>query len=172
MKLSNRARRIVIGIALVLLTMLLVALGFFLWLAHRVGQYNTPLAAAAGRGDLETVKSLLAKGADINEQPRGMLGMTPLLQAIGTGYTTGKTNVVFYLLERGANPNLKDHAGSPALYFAVAQGDFATNLVKALIAHGADVNFRTEHGDSLLGIALHNGHPAVASLLQDAGAKP
>ena len=101
---------------------------------HRNGGY-TPLMFAARSGGVETAKVLLAAGADINE-PTGS-GTTPLVVAAHSGF--GKFGA--FLLHRGADPNLAA-GGYTALHAAILRSDL--DLVKALLAHGADPNARIE----------------------------
>ena len=97
---------------------------------HRNGGY-TPLMFSARSGDVETAKVFLAAGADINE-PTGS-GTTPLVVAAHSGFGTFGA----FLLDRGADPNLAA-GGYTALHAAILRSDL--NLVKALLAHGADPN--------------------------------
>ncbi len=54
---------------------------------------------AASGGNLELVKYFIGKGAQVNE--RAPIGFTPLIAAI----SARKSNIVFYLLKLGADPN-------------------------------------------------------------------
>ena len=58
------------------------------------------LHKAAARGDLEHVRYLLDRGANVNAP--GVWGHTPLMMASWTG----RSQVVAYLISHGANPNL------------------------------------------------------------------
>jgi ankyrin repeat protein len=112
---------------------------------------------AAASGDIVEVRRLLFKGADVNVQPKGMNGGTPLIQAT----MHQRDDVVFELLERGADPNLTDHAGLTALSWAVSQGDSATNVIRMLVQHGAKVE------PNMMSQAIHDGQPAVALMLME-----
>jgi ankyrin repeat protein len=101
---------------------------------YRNGGY-TPLMFSARSGDVETAKVLLAAGANINE-PTGS-GTTPLVVAAHSGF--GKFGA--FLLDHGADPNLAA-GGYTALHAAILRSDL--DLVKALLAHGADPNARIE----------------------------
>src|SRR5207245_861661 len=108
----------------------------------------TPLADAARAGDVTTIRSLIANGADPNEVA-GQNNWTPLLHAIHKGQigsvqalldggadinrlsgdeTTplmmaagyGYTDIVQLLLRRGANPRIADAEGFHALDLAAA----------------------------------------------------
>jgi ankyrin repeat protein len=95
----------------------------------------TPLLHASMSGDLESVKALLAAGANINQASAD--GMTPLSVA------TVKMNeaVALHLIERGADVNAAEAGFSP-LHSAALTGQVA--VVKALLARGADINARLE----------------------------
>jgi ankyrin repeat protein len=123
----------------------------------------TPLLFAAREGDLETVKLLIAKGVDVNESAHD--GSTPVLVATARGHV----NLALFLLDNDARAdgNLAVFGYTPLHWAATT---FETNpltypglqppgeweamngipdrngkldLIKALVAHGADVNART-----------------------------
>ena len=62
---------------------------------------GTPLHAAAGRGDVETVGRLLEDGADPNDRSMATDQMTPLHTAAGRG----QVETARLLLDNGADPN-------------------------------------------------------------------
>ena len=120
----------------------------------------TPLLFAARDGDIEIARLLLANGADVNEADAS--GTAVLLVAT----VRGQVEFANFLLERGANPNMTD-AGYTALHWAAGKwhtyftNDYSyapgttyewaavaglprgkLDLIKALLAHGADVNAR------------------------------
>ena len=97
----------------------------------------TPLLFAARDGDLESVKMLVAAGANINATTG--IGETALMLAAHNDHT----EAALFLLDKGADPNIVE-AGHTALHFAVARKNM--DLVKALIAHKADVNIRLTKG--------------------------
>ena len=128
----------------------------------------TPLHFAARVGDLESVKLLLAAGVDVNlltqssepEGPRsgGGSGYTPLLVAA----MRAQVETALYLLDHGADPNISASGMTPLHWASTSWEGFASNpvygfqdpmsgipdrqsklrLVKALLAHGANVNAR------------------------------
>jgi ankyrin repeat protein len=98
---------------------------------------STPLMFAARVGDVESVRVLLAAGADANDALPD--GTSALVMAAHSGHG----DVAAVLLENGADPNGLS-AGYTALHAAVLKSDLA--LVKALLAHGADPNIRMVRG--------------------------
>jgi len=90
----------------------------------------TPLCVAAMMGRGETVDTLLAGGANVNETTTN--GMTPLVLAVNQGHTA----VVETLLTSGANVNQMTDGVTP-IWMAASKGH--TDIVNALLANGADV---------------------------------
>ncbi|MBV9505656.1 MAG: ankyrin repeat domain-containing protein [Acidobacteriia bacterium] len=94
---------------------------------------STPLLFAARSGDADSAKLLLARGADPNDSlPDGT-------SALVLAAHSGQRGVAIALLEKGANPNDLG-IGYTALHAAILRSDL--ELVKALLAHGADPNIR------------------------------
>ena len=94
---------------------------------------STPLLFAARSGDAGSAKLLLASGADPNDALPD--GTSALVLAAHSGHR----EVALTLLDKGANPNDLG-IGYTALHAAILRGDL--ELVKALLAHGADPNLR------------------------------
>jgi ankyrin repeat protein len=159
----------------------------------------TALSFAARQGEIESVKALLDAGANINQVD--VDGNNALQFAIlNTHY-----DLAMYLIDRGADPNVVNKEGRGALYMAIdmrdadksprparQENDKSTSLdvIKALIAHGANVNqqlkstaeihrFAQDHGDKTLGEgatpfmrAARSADFTVMRLLLDKGADP
>ena len=73
---------------------------------------SSALALAAQRGKLDMVKFLLKKGAFIDENCNSHWFETPEQDQQGTALhlvKKGRVDILKYLLESGANPNLTDH---------------------------------------------------------------
>ncbi len=111
----------------------------------------SPLLFAAQQGDLDSAQILLATGANVNEAAPD--GMSALLVASSSGHEA----LSVFLLDKGADPNATvDGKGFTALHYAASgqnlgrryQGAIIITsrtmeeLVKALLAHGANPNAR------------------------------
>jgi ankyrin repeat protein len=97
----------------------------------------TPILFAAQKGDVESARLLLQAGADVNDT--APIGTSALVVAAHSGNGT----LAAFLLEQGADSNAAG-AGYTALHAAVLRRDLT--LVKALVAHHADLEVRVTKG--------------------------
>ena len=147
-----------------------------------------PLHTAAYHGDLSAVKALVKQGAEVNEIGK-ISGNTPLHWAVNSGRVniasfnpaTGIPNfpkpdekrllnyieIVRFLVQHGADVNIKDKSGETVLYQAVSEGK--TAMAEILIEQGrADVNVKNNWFQNT---PLHVvKDPKTAKLLISAGA--
>jgi ankyrin repeat protein len=94
---------------------------------------------------------------------KGTGGATPLMQAA----LYGTSATVRFLLDNGADPNIRNEAGASALMWAVDD----LEKTRLLLDHGADVNASSDDGRTPLLIATGlPGCKAVVKLLLDHGA--
>ncbi|MBQ8124726.1 MAG: ankyrin repeat domain-containing protein [Kiritimatiellae bacterium] len=128
------------------------------------GSRETALMTAAGGGNIDTVKLLVERGADVGA--KSFEGGTALLVAI----EQRRDEVVEYLLSHGANPNdkLAIEPGLTALCMAAQRGYL--RILKALLKAGADTEKRAGDGSTALANAAFKGHDDVARELIESGA--
>src|SRR5271157_341453 len=129
-------------------------------------QNRTALVKAVEDGDLKMVKSLIAKGANVNARDED--GNTALIYAAGEGHL----EIVKLLLDKGADVNAKSVDGMTALTRAhgVRKGDHWREVVKLLIDKGADVDTKREEGLPELISAVSRNDMEMVKLLLDKGA--
>ena len=92
---------------------------------------DTALMFAARVGDLTSAKLLVEAGANVDDADAWGVSATTLAAHSGFG------DLVEFLLERGADPNMAP-AGFTALHNAIMRRD--ERMVATLLAHGADAN--------------------------------
>ena len=140
---------------------------------------STPLLFAARQGHVETVRVLLDSGANVNDTAAA--GTSALVVAAHSDHG----ELARFLLSRGADPNAAA-AGYTALHAAVLRGNL--DLVKELLAAGADSNAPVQHGTpgrrlsadfslrhqmvgaNALWLAARFGEPEIMRALTSAGA--
>jgi ankyrin repeat protein len=151
------------------------------------------LHAAAFAGNLEEVRRLLEQGVAVDA--RDAEGRTPLMWASFNGHTAvdalllekgaaidarevnGRTALMYassgpfvgtvgLLLEKGAEVNLQGTAeGFTALMTAAAEGQL--EVVRVLLAYGADPDIEDVDGDTAESFATQKGHLEVVVLLRN-----
>jgi len=148
----------------------------------------TPLMFAAQKNDVDSARILLRAGANPNQAQPGT-AFTPLIIASAMVHT----QFVDLMLDNSADANAVDWRGYTALGLVVrdshygldlARKDQIVTVVKALLAHGANPNFRLKQPKALtvIEVSLDGATPlllaaevnntgAVKALL-DAGADP
>ena len=159
------------------------------------GPNETALRNAAAAGDLATVRSLLAQGANVNAADssgdtalidaaeHGHLDVVEALLAAhadvaahGSSNSTALEEAVFYdhvdivraLLAHGAPVDEPGVSGDTALDDAANEGKI--DVAKVLLAHGADIEHKNSNGATPLLIAAFFGHPRTARWLVARGA--
>ena len=142
---------------------------------------TTALMAASSGGNAEVVKLLLDKGANVNIKTN--TGTTALITASSGGYA----EIVKLLLDKGADVNIKTNEGITAL-METSNGGYSKKVifgkaptaaserecievVKLLLAKGADINVKNNKGETALMIAKDKGYKEIVGMLERAGAK-
>lgn len=130
---------------------------------------DNPFLYAGASGYLEILKLAYAAGADPTITNR--FGGTALIPACERGHVA----VVEYLLnETTVNVNHINNLGWTGLLEAIILSDGGVphqEIVKLLIAHGADVNLADKDGVTPLAHAKRRGFVQIARMLEQAGAK-
>jgi hypothetical protein len=122
-----------------------------------------PLLAAVLKEDIDEVKGLLARGADVNVVD-GNLNETALSQAV----LRGNRELVKILLDAGAEVNEKNSSGLTALMYVGS--DTSVEVVRDMIAAGAKVDLKDEEGKNALHHAASDTGTEALQALIDAGA--
>lgn len=127
-----------------------------------ITELDEELIRAAGLNQLDEVKSLVAKGAEVNA--RDQADTTPLTYTVRSGNRkVGDVEVVRFLLANGANPNANPSCRLTTLMYAIERGDLQS--IAALLDHGADANAATPDGYTALMAASILGNPDAVALL-------
>lgn len=121
---------------------------------------NPVLVIAASQGNVQVIKLLLDRGADVNAS--GEYGENSLFRAI----STAPNETIRLLLDRGANPNALNVGNGTPLERAAERGKVET--VQLLLAKGANLRPKPGIGGSMLELSLRNR--AVTKLLLEHGA--
>jgi len=118
----------------------------------------TSLEQAASEGRVETIKSLIAQGGDINA--KNAHGQSPLHLAV----KQGNSDVVQVLLENGAEVDaIETDSGCTSLHYAASLGH--ADLCESLVRYGANPDAQTARLETPLHLAVSRGHPEVVALL-------
>ncbi|XP_071846169.1 uncharacterized protein [Apostichopus japonicus] len=177
-----------------------LSFGFLRNLSYAEGELTdqggqTALMCAAQLGNLDLVKELLQREADVRAMDEDK--WTPLIFAAREGHLDivkalvdkgsvidhadvngwtalmwasykGHANVVIELLLRGAQPNVQAHHGVTPIIWAAGRGH--ADVVRALLRQGAKVNSADKYGTTALVWAARKGHVDCVRALLESGA--
>ncbi|XP_041444817.1 KN motif and ankyrin repeat domain-containing protein 2 isoform X2 [Xenopus laevis] len=124
---------------------------------------NTAVHYAVSQSNFTVVRQLLDTGlCDVNRQNKA--GFTPLmLTALAAFRSDEDIETVTQMLRLGDVNCRASQAGQTALMLAVSHGRL--DVVRALLACGADVNIQDHDGSTALMCACEHGHGDIVSLL-------
>lgn len=120
------------------------------------------LWTAASVGEVESLKELLLRGEEVNQQNRG--GWTPLHFAAYIGHG----RALSFLADSGAELERGDGEGRSALMLAASCGNDA--ILRILLQRRANLEARDRHGWTALFFAVSSNHINAAKELLKAGA--
>ena len=137
----------------------------------------TALIHAASNRNLEAVRLLLAKGADLNARSGDGSFQKVKAGAIALGHFTplnaavalATPELVKTLLDAGASVNTTDVRGMTPLMLAVANDRPNMDVIRMLIARGADLNAKSLAGETALDWAVKNGAKPAIDAIKAAG---
>jgi len=121
----------------------------------------TALFIVCQHGHIECVRVLIRAGADVNQVCAVEYGDSPLFQASWNGHM----HVVDALIAAGCELNYtRPKGGCTALIMVSQEG--RVDVVRSLLAAGADPRIAAHNGRTALDVAKQNKHPSVAALLE------
>ncbi|XP_018524490.1 KN motif and ankyrin repeat domain-containing protein 1a isoform X2 [Lates calcarifer] len=127
------------------------------------GNGNTALHYSVSHSNFQVVKKLLdADVCNVNQQNKA--GYTPIMLAALAAVETPKDmRIVEELFSKGDVNARASQAGQTGLMLAVSHGRM--DMVRALLAHSADVNIQDDEGSTALMCASEHGHVEIVKLL-------
>jgi ankyrin repeat protein len=117
-------------------------------------------ACISGKSKLDSVRTLLDRGIDVNwRDPDYLSDQTALMLA--SGY--GRNEIVKLLLDRGALIDLQNEDGSTALMMASFDGKI--ECARLLLERGADTSITDKDGKTAKDDAQRKRHDDIVQLL-------
>ena len=152
-------------------------------LHERYANGGSALMWAASQGQLEVVDYLLNQGSRVDDcsedglsksqySTRNNAQKLTLAACLSVASMSGHLAIVELLIKKGANINARSISPedwTPAV-FAADEGH--TEVLQALLSHGADPNVLTSDGDTILELAMEKGHLTTAKVLLEAVGEP
>lgn len=128
--------------------------------------YSQKLYKAVENGDIEKVKTLLEKGADVAEYNKD--GLFPLWRATADN----NYEITALLIKNAADVNqaIKVEPGNSTPIEMPCQEGYL-DIVKLLVENGADVNFKGYRDFTPIRVAARNGHLEIVQYLAHHGAE-
>ena len=140
---------------------------------------DTPLHTASYHGNIEVVKYLISKEANINaKMDDGYFVLDCAIGGIASNTGNYKNNVaiVEYLISKGVNVDAKaekrdydNESRTTALHLSARMGYI--KVAKALVSGGADINAKTVIGNTPLDDAIRKNNYEMVEYLKSIGAR-
>jgi ankyrin repeat protein len=137
------------------LQILLASLGLLLFSNVQAGS----LHEAVYDRDFESVKSLLKKGADVNQ-----IGLYRDGSALHLAARSGQQEIAQLLIDSGATVDIRDLSDYTPLHNAAWNGNL--DIVKLLLNSGADITARNYSGLTPLACAYRNNQIEVIEFIE------
>ncbi|MEJ7847412.1 MAG: ankyrin repeat domain-containing protein [Pyrinomonadaceae bacterium] len=128
-----------------------------------ITSYEIPLFKAISQEDNETVKQLIISGFDVNKKDNDHR------TALHVAVEHGNMEIVRFLLENGANVNIKTKEKLTPIWM-IDDEETGTEIFQLLIEKGADVNVQNDQKETLLMLASENESVEAVKFLLQAGA--
>ena len=133
---------------------------------------DTALMIASSYGNVEIMRTLLSKGADVNAVSAAVTdhvknGAIALGNFTALGYCVpyGGREAVKILLDAGAKVNVQDVRGMTPLMLAIGTDRADPEVIRLLLAGGADVKIKSKAGETAIDWARKFNYPPVLSVL-------
>mgnify|MGYP002624102179 CR=1 FL=1 len=118
---------------------------------HSLSNDEFDFIVAMFSGDFYAIQEIIEKNPDINLNFQTSSGYTPLMFAL----QNENNDLLGFILECGANPNLQNSRGEKALHYAIRTG-CGTDKIELLLLYEADPNIKNSQGKTPLNIILRN----------------
>jgi ankyrin repeat protein len=144
---------------------LVIRLGFKVNDTTSFGDY--PINSAQTFRNFATLKMLVDNGANTNARSMfiktlpALVGFTPLMSAA----LNADSASLLYLLDHGADPNLKTRMGMTALMLLQQSGTDDPDMTLALLRHGADPAAKSPDGSNARSFAQRSGFTRAITVL-------
>ena len=142
----------------------------------RIGQSATALIAAANHGNVDGIKTLLARKVDVRAVSADRAGVVKNgvvlfgnVTALHMAVSNGEVEPVRLLLDAGSEPDAQDVRGMTPLIWSVSTDRPNAEIVKLLLARHANPAIKTKDGEDALDWARKFNNPPVLAAL---GLKP
>lgn len=150
--------------SLTTIIIVLLVVSILYGISDNLDQKNVLLRTAVFQNQVETVKKLIAEGADVNIITAEPIESTVLMIAASKGYI----EIMKILIENGAHVNATSNEGYTALMRAARNGQ--TVAIKILLQNNADINAKNYGGMSALKFAANNYYQDIVKILLSHGA--